>query len=50
MHCKRLLITVPHNEPKGFWGEHHKLHGFTEADFPGFTFAYINETGQVSDQ
>jgi len=48
--CKRLLITVPHNEPKGFWGEHHKLHGLTEADFPGFTFAYINEAGQVSDQ
>ena len=48
-HCKRLLITVPHNEPKGFWGEHHKLHGITEADFPGFTFAYINEAGQVSD-
>lgn len=48
-HCKRLLLTVPHNEPKGFWGEHHKLHGLTEADFPGFTFAYINEAGQVSD-
>jgi len=26
-HCKRLLLTTPHNEPKGFWGEHHKLHG-----------------------
>ena len=48
-HCHRLLITVPHNEPKGFWGEHHKLHGLTEADFPGFTFAYINEAGHVSD-
>ena len=48
-HCKRLLLTVPHNEPKGFWGEHHKLHGLTEADFPGFTFAYINEAGKVSD-
>jgi len=48
-HCKRLLITVPHDEPKGFWGEHHKLHGLTEADFPDFTFAYINEHGKVSD-
>ena len=48
-HCKRLLLTVPHNEPKGFWGEHHKLHGLTEADFPEFTFAYINEAGKVSD-
>jgi 2-polyprenyl-3-methyl-5-hydroxy-6-metoxy-1,4-benzoquinol methylase len=48
-HCQRLLITVPHNEPKGFWGEHHKLHELTEADFPDFTFAYINEAGKVSD-
>jgi 2-polyprenyl-3-methyl-5-hydroxy-6-metoxy-1,4-benzoquinol methylase len=48
-HCNRLLITVPHNEPKGFWGEHHKLHGLIEADFPDFTFAYINEHGKVSD-
>jgi len=48
-HCKRLLITVPHNEPKGFWGEHHKLHGLTEKDFPGFKFAYINHHGGISD-
>jgi len=48
-HCKRLLITVPHNEPKGFWGEHHKLHGLTEKDFPGFTFAYISHNGNISD-
>jgi SAM-dependent methyltransferase len=48
-HCQRLLITVPHNEPKGFWGEHHKLHGLTEANFSDFTFAYINEHGKVSD-
>lgn len=48
-HCKRLLITVPHNEPKGFWGEHHRLHGLTEKDFPGFSFHYINEHGKISD-
>ena len=48
-HCKRLLITVPHNEPKGFWGEHHKLHGLTEKDFPGFKFAYISHDGTISD-
>jgi 2-polyprenyl-3-methyl-5-hydroxy-6-metoxy-1,4-benzoquinol methylase len=47
--CKRLLITVPHNEPKGFWGEHHKLHGLTEKDFPGFKFAYISHNGDISD-
>jgi SAM-dependent methyltransferase len=48
-HCKTLLITVPHNEPKGFWGEHHKLHGLTEKDFIGFHFAYINHAGEISD-
>jgi glycosyltransferase involved in cell wall biosynthesis len=48
-HCKRLLITVPHNEPKGFWGEHHKLHGLTEKDFPGFQFEYINHHGGITN-
>ena len=47
-HCKRLLITVPYNEPKGFWGEHHKLHGLTEADFPDFKFEYIDEHGNIT--
>jgi glycosyltransferase involved in cell wall biosynthesis len=47
-HCTRLLITVPHNEPKGFGGEHHRLHGLTEKDFPGFTFEYINHNGDIS--
>ena len=44
-HCKQLLITVPWNEPKGFWGEHHKLHGLNENHFPDFTFRYINHAG-----
>ena len=48
-HCKRLLITVPHNEPKGFWGEHHRLHGLTEKDFPGFKFEYINHHGGITN-
>ena len=47
---KRLMITVPHNEPIGFWGEHHKLHGLNESHFPGFEFEYINEAGQISSQ
>jgi glycosyltransferase involved in cell wall biosynthesis len=46
-HCKRLLITVPYNEPKGFWGEHHKLHGLNESHFTGFEFEYINGAGEV---
>lgn len=46
--CAQLLISVPHNEPKGFWGEHHKLHGLNESHFPGFQFNYINEAGVVS--
>jgi 2-polyprenyl-3-methyl-5-hydroxy-6-metoxy-1,4-benzoquinol methylase len=49
LHCKRLLITVPHNEPKGFWGEHHRLHGLTEKDFPGFEFTYISHNGNISN-
>jgi len=48
-HCKRLLITVPMNEPVGFWGHHHKIHGLNESHFPGFEFNYINEAGEILD-
>lgn len=48
-HCKTLLITVPYNEPPGFWGHHHKLHGLNENHFPGFQFAYSNERGVITD-
>ena len=48
-HCKRLLLTTPHNEPRGFWGEHHKLHQLNEAHFPDFKFNYINEHGYISE-
>jgi 2-polyprenyl-3-methyl-5-hydroxy-6-metoxy-1,4-benzoquinol methylase len=47
--CKRLLISVPLQEPKGFWGEHHKLHNLTQIHFPGFKFNYISENGFVTD-
>ena len=49
-HCKRLLITVPMNEPVGFWGHHHKIHGLNESHFPGFKFNYINEFGEIKTQ
>jgi 2-polyprenyl-3-methyl-5-hydroxy-6-metoxy-1,4-benzoquinol methylase len=49
-HCKRLLLTTPHNEPKGFWGEHHKLHGLNELHFPDFQFNYINEHGYITEK
>jgi GT2 family glycosyltransferase len=48
-HCNRLLITVPMNEPPGFWGPHHKLHGLNESHFPGFEFNYVNEAGEIKD-
>ena len=48
-HCKRLLLTTPHNEPVGFWGEHHKLHGLNESHFPNFKYNYINERGYISE-
>jgi GT2 family glycosyltransferase len=47
-HCNRLLITIPWNEPKGFWGEHHKLHGLNESHFQGFEFEYISHNGELS--
>lgn len=49
-YCKRLLLTTPHNEPKGFWGEHHKLHGLNESHFSDFKFNYINEHGYIAEQ
>lgn len=49
-HCRRLLLTTPHNEPKGFWGEHHKLHGLNELHFSDFKFNYINEHGYIAEQ
>jgi SAM-dependent methyltransferase len=47
-HCRTLLFTVPMNEPPGFWGPHHKLHGLNESHFPGFHFEYIDEEGAIS--
>lgn len=49
-HCKRLLLTTPHNEPVGFWGEHHKLHQLHEGHFPDFQFNYINEHGYITEK
>jgi 2-polyprenyl-3-methyl-5-hydroxy-6-metoxy-1,4-benzoquinol methylase len=49
-HCQRLLLTTPHNEPPGFWGEHHKLHGLNESHFPDFQYEFINEEGYVSKE
>lgn len=49
-HCKTLLITVPYNEPPGFWGHHHKLHGLNESHFPGFEFFYSDEHGNVTTE
>jgi SAM-dependent methyltransferase len=48
-HCRRLLFTTPHNEPKGYWGEHHKLHGLTEKNFSGVEFEYTNEFGLITN-
>lgn len=47
-HCKVLMITVPMNEPPGFWGPHHLLHGLNESHFPDAEYWYINEAGDIS--
>ena len=49
-HCNRLLITVPWNEPPGFWGEHHKLHGLNETNFFDFDVEYISEHGAITSE
>jgi len=48
-HCDTLLATIPHNEPIGFWGEHHVLHKLTEKDFPRFKIKYIHQDGKIDD-
>lgn len=48
-HCKRLLVTVPHMETPGFWGEHHRLHMLNESHLPGFTYQFMGEQGDISD-
>jgi len=47
-HCDTLLLTVPYREPKGLWGKWHVNHGLRELDFPGFTYSYMNEQGNIS--
>ena len=47
-HCKRLLITTPYQEPQGFWGPHHRLHGLNESHFPGFEIVFIYHDGRVA--
>lgn len=49
-HCDCLLITVPHNETPGFWGEHHKLHHLTSRDFPKFKVSYTDMAGNITDE
>ena len=46
-HCDRLMITVPFREIPGTWGTHHRLHNLDESHFPGFTFKYIDEGGNL---
>lgn len=48
--CSTLLITIPYNEPEGFWGPHHKLHHLTEKDLPGFEYSYLSSSGNITDK
>lgn len=49
-HCNTLLISVPRDEPVGFWGPHHVMHNLKEDKFPDFNIKYINEYGKLFDQ
>jgi SAM-dependent methyltransferase len=45
--CRKLIISVPLNEPPGFWGPHHKLYGLKENDFRGFQKCYMSMDGNI---
>jgi glycosyltransferase involved in cell wall biosynthesis len=47
-HCNNLIISVPLNEPPGFWGHHHCLHGLNESHFTGAEFWYIDQDGVIT--
>lgn len=49
-HCNKLLISVPYNEPPGYWGEHHKLHMLNESHLPGFKYTFCDENGNLADK
>lgn len=48
--CKKLIMSTPYAEPVGFWGPHHRIHNLHEDDFPGFSYTYIGEHGELSDE
>lgn len=50
IYCKSLIATVPFNEPVGYWGEHHLLHGLQEEDFPNFDRLYLYDDGRISNE
>ena len=49
-HCKKLLCSVPYNEPLGNWSRpnHHKLHDLTEYEFKNFHFDYLTHDGRFT--
>jgi GT2 family glycosyltransferase len=49
-HCRNLIVSVPLNEPPGFWGHHHCLHGLNESHFPGAEFWYIDQDGIITKE
>jgi 2-polyprenyl-3-methyl-5-hydroxy-6-metoxy-1,4-benzoquinol methylase len=49
-HCNTLLITVPHRETVGFWGEHHRLHGLSAEQFKDFKVCYSDLQGKITQE
>ena len=49
-YCRRLVITVPFKEEKGFWGEFHVLHGLEHKHFPNFNnYGILHDDGRIND-
>jgi len=49
-YCSKLLITMPYNEPKGYWGEYHVLHRIKESDLPDFNITYLYDNGTIAEK
>ena len=48
-HCRRLIFSVPYQEPPGYYGIHHRLHNLSEHDFPGFKYMFLRPDGTIQN-
>ncbi len=49
-YCDNLLISMPYNERKGYWGLYHLIHGIKESDLYDFHIVFLYDDGTISDR